>query len=67
MFGLPLWARGCWPFTMEHVDTAKYVPADFEGRLERAWAATVWRHLKLRVFGARVQQGRPGAPARRQS
>lgn len=45
MFGLPLWARGCWPFTMEHVDTAKYVPADFEGRLERAWAATVWRHL----------------------
>lgn len=44
-FGLPLLARGCWPFVMEHVDTGRYVPADFAQRLERAWAATVWRHL----------------------
>lgn len=44
-FGLPLLGRGSWPFTMEHVDVAKHLAADFEPRLERAWAAAVWRHL----------------------
>ena len=44
-FGLPLLSRGQWPFTIENVDISKYLPDDFEQRLSRAWAATVWRHL----------------------
>ncbi len=53
-FGLPLLGRGQRPFGMEIVDLAKYLPADFEERLSRAWASTVWRHLNsgsgLRAF-----------------
>ena len=30
---------------MENVDISNYLPNDFEQRLSRAWAATVWRHL----------------------
>ena len=44
-FGLPLLGRGQWPFGVENVDIAKYLPVDFERRLSQAWAATVWRHL----------------------
>lgn len=54
-YGLPLLARGCWPFVMEHADLAKYLPADFERRMAQAWAATVWRYLNsgspIRAFG----------------
>lgn len=44
-FGLPLLARGCWPFTMESVDIDKHLPTDFATRLARAWASAVWPHL----------------------
>lgn len=44
-FRLPLLSRGQWPFTIENVDISKYLPDDFEQRLSRAWAATVWRYL----------------------
>ncbi len=44
-FGLPLLGRGQWPFGTETIDIEKYLPADFEQRLSRAWASTVWRHL----------------------
>ena len=44
-FGLPLLSRGQWPFGMETVDIGKYLPGDFQQRLSKAWAATVWRHL----------------------
>jgi hypothetical protein len=47
-FGLPLLGLGQWPFTMETVDIAKYLPVDFERRLSRAWASTVWRHIEPR-------------------
>ena len=53
-FGLPLLGRGQWPFGVENVDIAKYLPVDFERRLSQAWAATVWRpQLRLRSY--RVQ------------
>lgn len=55
-YGLPLLARGCWPFVLEHAETARYLPGDFADRLARAWAATVWRHLNsgspVRAFSA---------------
>ncbi len=44
-FGLPLLGRGQWPFTIESHDIGKYLPVDFEQRLSRAWAFTVWHHL----------------------
>jgi hypothetical protein len=44
-FGLPLLTAGRWPYTMETYDISRYLPADFEQRLSRAWAGTVWRHL----------------------
>ena len=44
-FGLPLLRAGQWPFTMEPADVDRHLPGDFSTRLERAWAATVWRHL----------------------
>ena len=43
--GLPLLARGQWPFLTEPEDIDDFLPADFQGRLARAWAGTVWRHL----------------------
>lgn len=46
MFGLPQLAAGQWPFGMRlGGDIDDYLPADFEQRLSRAWAAAVWRHL----------------------
>jgi hypothetical protein len=44
-FGLPLLGRGQWPFSIETADITKHLPDDFERRLSRAWASTVWRHL----------------------
>ena len=43
--GLPLLRGGQWPFLAEWNPVDRHVPADFEARLARAWAATVWRHL----------------------
>lgn len=44
-FGLPLLRAGHWPYTMESFDVTEGLPADFENRLARAWAWTVWPHL----------------------
>ncbi|EHB48610.1 hypothetical protein MycrhDRAFT_5451 [Mycolicibacterium rhodesiae JS60] len=44
-FGLPLYRGGQWPFLTDVWSPDRYLPADFERRLSRAWAATVWRHL----------------------
>ncbi|WP_433417560.1 sigma-70 family RNA polymerase sigma factor [Microtetraspora malaysiensis] len=43
--GLPLIRAGQWPFLMDTVPVDRYLPADFEDRLSRAWAWAVWRHL----------------------
>lgn len=46
LFGLPQLVAGQWPFSIQMgVDLDDYLPADFEQRLSRAWAAAVWRHL----------------------
>lgn len=46
IFGLPQLAAGQWPFSIRvGPDRDDYLPADFERRLARAWAAAVWRHL----------------------
>ena len=44
-FGLPLLQAGQWPYTMQPFDIAEYLPVDFEDRLARAWAWTVWPNL----------------------
>lgn len=44
-YGLPLLRAGQWPFLMETTPVDRYLPADFEHRLSRAWAWAVWRHL----------------------
>lgn len=44
-FGLPLLNSGQWPLLMKTVDVDRYLPFNFEARLAKAWAATVWRHL----------------------
>ena len=44
-FGLPLLKAGRWPFTIESFDVSEFLPPDFENRLARAWAWTVWPHL----------------------
>ena len=44
-FGLPLLRGGQWPPTSPRSFVDDYLPQDFELRLERAWAVTVWRHL----------------------
>ena len=44
-FGLPLLRAGQWPYSMEPFDIGKFLPHDFEDRLARAWAWTVWPHL----------------------
>lgn len=53
-FGLPLLRAGQWPFLANRLDVDKYLPADFEDRLARAWAWEVWPHLNsgsgLRAF-----------------
>jgi hypothetical protein len=43
--GLPLLRGGQWPFMMEHTPIDLHLPVDFEVRLARAWASTVWRRL----------------------
>ncbi|GLZ30907.1 hypothetical protein Lesp02_30960 [Lentzea sp. NBRC 105346] len=57
MFGLPLLRGGQWPFMADHVGIDDFlVVPDFEARLARAWAWTVWPHLvsgsKMKVFSA---------------
>jgi hypothetical protein len=53
-YGLPLLRGGQWPYIAEGGRIDRYLPADFETRLERAWAYAVWRHLMpgspLRAF-----------------
>jgi len=53
-YGLPLLRGGQWPYFAEPGEIARYLPADFETRLGRAWANAVWRHLipgsPLRAF-----------------
>lgn len=53
-FGLPLLRAGNWPFLAEWGNVESVLPSDFETRLARAWAATVWPHLnsgsRLRAF-----------------
>lgn len=44
-FGLPLLRAGQWPFLAEHADIDRYLPADFDDRLAKAWAWAVWRDL----------------------
>jgi hypothetical protein len=43
--GLPLLRRGLWPFTMDTQAPDRYLPEDFDARLSRAWASTLWGHL----------------------
>ena len=43
--GLPLMRGGQWPFSTQLVNVDRCLPADFEARLSRAWAGTMWRHL----------------------
>ncbi len=43
--GLPLLRAGQWPFSTQMADIDAQLPNDFESRLARAWAGTVWRHL----------------------
>lgn len=57
LFGLPQVAGGQWPFSIQMgANLDDYLPADFEQRLSKAWAAAVWRHLlpasPLRGFSA---------------
>ena len=53
---LPLLRLGIWPFLAETAPVDRYLPADFEARLSRAWASAVWRHLMpgspLRAFSS---------------
>lgn len=44
-FELPLLRGGQWPFMADYAGTDDFLPADFERRLARAWASTVWRHV----------------------
>lgn len=60
-FGLPLLDAGQWPFGLERVDIAKYLPADFAKRLSQAWAAAVWRHL---ISGSGLGAFSPDDPIR---
>lgn len=56
MFGLPLLRGGLWPYTSDLGGIEDFLPADFEVRLARAWAWTVWPHLvsgsKMKAFSA---------------
>lgn len=44
-YGLPLLRAGQWPYLADAGDVDRFLPADFEVRLSRAWASLVWRHL----------------------
>jgi hypothetical protein len=52
--GLPALRCGQWPYLVDTRAVDRLLPADFEERLSRAWAWTVWRHLisgsQLRAF-----------------
>ncbi|WP_075766167.1 hypothetical protein [Actinoalloteichus fjordicus] len=56
MFGLPLLRGGQWPFMADWAGIDDLLPTDFEARLARAWAWTVWPHLmsgsKMKAFSA---------------
>lgn len=43
--GLPLLQAGQWPFLSDIQQPDDYLPADFDRRLERAWASVVWGHI----------------------
>lgn len=43
--GLPVLPPGQWPFLADVINPDYNLPHDFETRLSRAWAGTVWRHL----------------------
>ncbi|MGW5515358.1 sigma-70 family RNA polymerase sigma factor [Nocardia africana] len=51
-FGLPILRRGLWPFITDHGGIDDFLAPDFEARLARAWAATVWPHL---VSGSKMK------------
>lgn len=44
--GLPVLRAGQWPFLADHAGIDDFLPGDFEARLSRAWAHTVWPHLE---------------------
>ncbi len=56
MFGLPTLRRGQWPFLADYAVIDDFMPPDFDARLARAWASTVWPHLmsgsKMKAFSA---------------
>jgi hypothetical protein len=56
LFGLPLLRGGQWPFMADWAGIDNFLPPDFEARLARAWAWTVWPHLmsgsKMKAFSA---------------
>lgn len=56
-FGLPMLRGGQWPFLADHTRIDDFLPANFEDRLTRAWAWTVWPHLvsgsKMNAFSDR--------------
>jgi hypothetical protein len=56
MFELPLLRGGQWPFMADWSGIDDFLPPDFEARLARAWAWTVWPHLvsgsKMKAFSA---------------
>ena len=39
----PLLRGGQWPFMADRAGIDNFLPPDFEARLARAWAWTVWR------------------------
>ncbi|GAA1022099.1 hypothetical protein Aple_064630 [Acrocarpospora pleiomorpha] len=43
--GLPLLRAGQWPYLVQTDPVDRFLPGDFEERLSRAWASTVWGHL----------------------
>lgn len=56
MFGLPTLRGGQWPFLADYAGVDDFLEPDFDARLARAWAWTVWPHLmsgsKLKAFSA---------------
>lgn len=54
MFGLPVLRGGQWPFMADWAGIDDFLPPDFEARLARAWAWTVWPQLvsgsKMKAF-----------------
>lgn len=44
-FHLPLVRAGSWPFMMDTTGPDRFLPADFEQRLARAWSWEIWHRL----------------------